>query len=212
MQGTQVRPDAAGGLREAKKAATRTQLTTAARRLAVEHGLDAVTVEMISSAAGVSVRTFFNYFETKDAAVLGPDQAVAPDAAISAFLAGRPTGALLDDLVALLDPSDQLAREGRDGVQQLFDLVSREPRVLAAFLTRGMAHEADVARLVALRLGLAEPTTACRTVAAAAVTVVRRGYAEWFADPGPAAPLRARIEQAARELVALVRPADPPAD
>ncbi len=49
-----------------KKRATRAALTEAAVRLAAEHGAEKVTVEAISAAAGVSVRTFFNYFDTRD--------------------------------------------------------------------------------------------------------------------------------------------------
>ena len=43
--------------------------------LALEHGYDAVTVEMICDAALVSPSTFFNYFGCKERAVLGPEPA-----------------------------------------------------------------------------------------------------------------------------------------
>ncbi|MBT0768785.1 TetR family transcriptional regulator [Kineosporia sp. J2-2] len=59
------------GLRERRKRATREALTQAALTLAAGHGLEHVTVEAISEAAGVSPRTFFNYFATKEDAVVG---------------------------------------------------------------------------------------------------------------------------------------------
>ncbi|EFL37795.1 LOW QUALITY PROTEIN: TetR family transcriptional regulator, partial [Streptomyces griseoflavus Tu4000] len=66
MQDVKEKGAAQGGLRERKKRATRAALAEAAVRLAAEHGAEKVTVEAISAAAGVSVRTFFNYFDTRD--------------------------------------------------------------------------------------------------------------------------------------------------
>ena len=53
------------GLRERKKLAVRRALGSAAIRLAVERGLDNVTIEDITAEAGVSLRTFGNYFSSK---------------------------------------------------------------------------------------------------------------------------------------------------
>jgi AcrR family transcriptional regulator len=53
------------GLRERKKADTRRALSNAALNLAFEHGLDNVTREDIANVAGVSLRTFNNYFTGK---------------------------------------------------------------------------------------------------------------------------------------------------
>ncbi|NED89115.1 TetR family transcriptional regulator, partial [Streptomyces sp. SID11233] len=58
------------GLRERKKAATREAVHKAALSLAVEHGFEHVTVEAIADAAGISRRTFSNYFTAKEDAVL----------------------------------------------------------------------------------------------------------------------------------------------
>ncbi|MFQ6392581.1 alpha/beta fold hydrolase [Nocardia sp. KC 131] len=57
------------GLRERKKMATREALGFAALRLAVELGLEDVLVEDIATAAGVSTRTFNNYFASKYEAI-----------------------------------------------------------------------------------------------------------------------------------------------
>lgn len=68
-------PAAATGLRTLKKSRARDAMHRAAVELVAEHGSARVTVEMIAEAADVSPRTFFNYWESKDAAVLG----ITPD-------------------------------------------------------------------------------------------------------------------------------------
>jgi AcrR family transcriptional regulator len=58
------------GLRERKKAETRAALSWAAVRLTVERGYDNVKVDDIAEAAGVSPRTFNNYFSSKGEAIV----------------------------------------------------------------------------------------------------------------------------------------------
>lgn len=58
------------GLREQKKRESRTALRLAALELVAEYGLDAVRVEDIAQRAGVSPRTFFNYFPSKEQALV----------------------------------------------------------------------------------------------------------------------------------------------
>jgi AcrR family transcriptional regulator len=76
------------GLRERKKRATRLALHQAALQLVAERGLDRVSVDDIAERADVSARTFFNYFPTKDDAVVGLDPS-APRQLAEAF-ANRP--------------------------------------------------------------------------------------------------------------------------
>ncbi|GAB3232854.1 TetR family transcriptional regulator [Glycomyces halotolerans] len=59
------------GLRERKKAATKAALGDAALRLAIaKGGIEAVSADEIAAAAGVSARTFHNYFHSKEDALL----------------------------------------------------------------------------------------------------------------------------------------------
>ncbi len=51
--------------------ALRREITETARRLFVERGFDATTVDDIAAAAGISRRSFFRYFGTKEDVVLG---------------------------------------------------------------------------------------------------------------------------------------------
>ncbi|MHA7241438.1 TetR/AcrR family transcriptional regulator [Arthrobacter sp. TMS1-12-1] len=58
-------------LRERRRAETWAEIHEAAALLAVEGGIGHTTIEAIAGRAGVSPRTFFNYFRSKEDAVLG---------------------------------------------------------------------------------------------------------------------------------------------
>jgi AcrR family transcriptional regulator len=58
------------GLRERKKAETRVAIQRSVLLLALERDIDAVTAEQIAAGANVSVRTFHNYFGSKEEALV----------------------------------------------------------------------------------------------------------------------------------------------
>jgi AcrR family transcriptional regulator len=60
----------AEGLRERKKRLMRQQLSDTATRMFLERGFDAVRVAEIAEACGVSEKTVFNYFPTKESLIL----------------------------------------------------------------------------------------------------------------------------------------------
>src|SRR5262249_2201202 len=80
------------GLRERKKQATRDALRLAALRLAALRGWDQVRVEDIAAEAGVSTRTFNNYFTSKEQAFLATayERAARAEAALAARPADEP--------------------------------------------------------------------------------------------------------------------------
>ena len=57
------------GLRERRRRQTSADIRGAAVRLAQERGFDKVTIDEICVEAGVSTRTFFNYFPNKESAI-----------------------------------------------------------------------------------------------------------------------------------------------
>ncbi|OLR93384.1 hypothetical protein BJP25_17260 [Actinokineospora bangkokensis] len=82
-------------MRERKKRRTWHAIRDAAIRLIDERGFDAVSVDEIAAAAGVSRSTLFNYFASKEAVVLDPD----PDEpeVWRALMRARPAGEPLWD-------------------------------------------------------------------------------------------------------------------
>jgi AcrR family transcriptional regulator len=105
------------GLRERKKRQTRQQLTDTATEMFVERGFDAVRVAEIAAACGVSEKTVFNYFPTKESLVL--DHADATMAALRTDLADpavppveaalRVLADELDAWISWLDAQDDVA-------------------------------------------------------------------------------------------------------
>jgi AcrR family transcriptional regulator len=100
------------GLRERKKLATRAALGRAAWRLISERGYDKVRVEDIAEAAGVSVRTFSNYFASKDQALLsiGEDRSQRVVAALSARPPGEDLWEALAAAIATSSPAKARCR------------------------------------------------------------------------------------------------------
>ena len=106
-------------LRERRRLQTELEIQRATLSLAQEQGFDNVTTEAIADRAGISPRTFFNYYPNKEAAAVGRPPGF-PEHAKAVFQAGQ--GPIRDDLRNLLVAHlDQLA-ERLDIVQRIGDL------------------------------------------------------------------------------------------
>ncbi len=138
------------GLREQKKRQTRRDIGQAAWRLFRQHGFDAVTVDEIAQAAGVSKKTVFNYFPTKEDLVLARAED-REDELVAAVRRVGPELSLVDSFGDLFRASlDRVARlrgESGPGSGAFFDLVGANPALqrkfgeLNAHLTRVLADE-----------------------------------------------------------------------
>jgi AcrR family transcriptional regulator len=119
--------------------------------LALEHGYDAVTVEMICDAALVSPSTFFNYFGSKDRAVLGPEPEPFDDDRLAAFAAGH--GDVLTELMLLIVADWPEASAERELMLKRLDLTERTPALHAAHIARLDRASDQVERAAVRRLG-----------------------------------------------------------
>ncbi|ANJ10946.1 TetR/AcrR family transcriptional regulator [Streptomyces parvulus] len=182
---------AGGGLRERKKRATRAALAEAAVRLAAEHGADKVTVEAISAAAGVSVRTFFNYFDSREDAFVVIDAdagARMRRAVLDAPAALSPLEALREAMAAELAEAEQQHELWRLHAEVLH----ASPHLLARGVGAHMAAEADLAEALAERLratggGATASGLYPRLLAAVAGAAVRTSVDHWSAHQQEAA-------------------------
>lgn len=108
MSTTLPTPADGESLRDRKARLTREAIHSAAVRLCYERGLEAATIAQITDEAGISQRTFFNYFASKEDAIIGtaasgPDERVVKAAAASAdFSRGvlEETARVLRDLLS----------------------------------------------------------------------------------------------------------------
>jgi AcrR family transcriptional regulator len=167
-------PDAAGRRQERQL-----QIAQAAVRLFERRGLAATTVEMIAAAAGISPRTFFRYFDTKESAAF-PDHAGRVADLERRLDARLPSRAPLSDIVEL---SSRSAMEFFDNPE----LYHRRYRLLRSNeVLRDLERVFDRSyeeRLVAFLTACdIERVTAC-ACAAAVVAVVNAALDVWAESP-----------------------------
>ena len=182
------------GLRERKKLATREAIGGAAFRLAVQRGLENVTVEDIAAAANVSPRTFNNYFSSKPEAIsaLGIDRAVR----IGAALCGRPAAEPLWDAItaAVLEHYDAVQSprgEWKDGMRQ----VLRSPAMRGEYLKTNAAMQRALTDAIAERTGLDPGQDMLPMVLAGAVTTATQSAVRRWFDADPPVPLRQLVRE-----------------
>ncbi|QFZ19419.1 acyl-CoA-like ligand-binding transcription factor [Saccharothrix syringae] len=169
------------GLRERKKQATRAALAEAALRLCVAHGLDGVTVERVATEAGVSLRTFFNYFSSKEEAIVAGDVATAT-AFVRAFAERPAAEPVLEALRrALVEVVPERVDPGK--VAQVRALRGT-PALLAHQVAAFSARERELAAAVAERVGLdPEADLYPALFAATVMATLRVVVGRWLEEP-----------------------------
>jgi AcrR family transcriptional regulator len=86
-------------LQRRRREATRLEITEAATALFLERGFDATTVEQIASTAGISLRTFYRYCDSKDD-VLTPVLVTGGDRFVELVIAAAPERPLAEVVLA----------------------------------------------------------------------------------------------------------------
>ncbi|MEU4238159.1 TetR family transcriptional regulator [Actinoplanes sp. NPDC026619] len=188
------------GLRDRKKEQTRAALTSAALRLADERGLDHVTVEEISAAAEVSSRTFFNYFATKDDAILGAP--VIDSATVCERLLALPREVpIIDAVLRVFAPAIELMQADRELWLLRMRVIKNNPSLLLALFARGAVEEQQFVAAVATRVGLTPEDTFPQLAAVATGAAFRVAMMRWT-TAGPDGRLSDLVREAFGMLAA----------
>jgi AcrR family transcriptional regulator len=194
--------DSALNLRERRAAETSLGLRAEARRLTAERGLTGFTIEELCSEVGVSRRTFFNYYASKENAVLGI--AVRSDTSDleEAFLTGA--GTLIDDLAELHIARWERLALTRAEAEEMGRIFEREPRLFAHFVSLNAEGERDDIALVQRRHDAPAADVQVATLVQVFGALIRPAIFEYFADDGQSFRiLLLRRLSAARSLFSL---------
>lgn len=156
---------------------TAKKIQAAAVMLAVRDGLPNVTTEAIARLAGISTRTFFNYYPYKEAALAGPPPDYPAEAAED-FVNG--SGTLIDDLTRLIEM--HLARfvNERDMLADMFRLSETDAKLGALLNSALVARRAQMRELLSRRIANADPRMV-EILAAAIVAATSAATKDWVA-------------------------------
>ncbi|MCW2915573.1 MAG: putative TetR-family transcriptional regulator [Actinomycetia bacterium] len=182
-------------LAERKRQLVRDELGHAAMVLLAAQGFEATTIDQIVDAAGVSRRTFFRYFKSKEDVILEFLADVGAD--VCAELAARPPvetpgTALREALTVAVETFTEHPEKSR----ALARLTLETPALRARYLDRQAGLQQDLAAVIARREGLDLDTDMSPAVSAGmALTAFDIALTRWARQSG-AEDLRALIDQA----------------
>lgn len=186
------------GLRARKREATRQAITAAARRLTATTGLNGFTIEQLCDSVGVSRRTFFNYFPSKEDAIIGYLLDEFPADALSVFLAGGAAGqdggratqglspSLLNDLHKLTCAMADQLDFTRDHFHEFMAAMKKEPQLMMKMMGSAHARERDFAELIAQREQLPPDDTLVHMAAAVFGICSQRAIHAFFSEENTA--------------------------
>ncbi|WP_375431816.1 TetR/AcrR family transcriptional regulator [uncultured Friedmanniella sp.] len=162
--------------------------------LGLEHGLASVSVDQIAERAGVSTRTFFNYFDTKEDAALLQLFTVTEEE-LTAFVGGAAAETWSDLSRVFLDDADVAAEEGAD-VPRYLQLQHANAALAGRQLAVFARFEARLSTAVTTRLGDdLDAQLRGALMVGCGITAVRVALNRWVATDH-AGPVRPHLEEA----------------
>jgi AcrR family transcriptional regulator len=177
------------------------EITSVAMRLFLERGFEQTTIDQIATTAGISRRSFFRYFGTKEDIVLGDlaKQGVVVQAALEAvplsFGPWEALGAALDAVKVLeVDPEVTL---------KISKMMYRTPSLRSRSIEKHLHWQQLLVPNIRTRLGLAadESSPAAEAIVASAIACLDIAGEVWTRGDGTAdlAELYAAAVRAVRD-------------
>ena len=140
-------------LRDRKARLTRRAIHVATVNQVHAHGLDQATIAQIAAEAGVSTRTFFNYFASKEDAIVGIADRLLDDEQIGDFLVGPVDGAgLASEVARLLHTAFLLTFNDDEVASARRRIFAQHPELLGRQFEKNRQLESQVAEVVATRI------------------------------------------------------------
>lgn len=194
--------DETPGLRERKRLATRRAIQLAAITVVRDRGLEATTVDEIAHLADVSPRTFFNYFSSKEEAIVGDGPELLPGDVQDAFIADR--SPIFAAMAELFSASITPALEDQEMVLLRRTLMKSNPDLGAKRWATIHRFEEQVTDIVSRRLADEFPALAAdpaalaqraRLTAFIAIGSMRGAWLTWMEDNGEHGSLLERLRE-----------------
>jgi AcrR family transcriptional regulator len=157
-------------LAERKRQLVRDELAEAALKLLAWHGFEATTIDQVVAAAGVSRRTFFRYFASKEDVIVQflADTGAQLCAALAARPAEEPPAVALRRAIAVFV---EACLEHPEKSVRLANLLLGTPALLGRYLERQAQWRHDLAAELARRLDV-DPTQDLRPTLAAGAALL----------------------------------------
>lgn len=167
-------------LRARRRRQTATEIQVATLSLILERGLADVTNEMIATRAGISLRTFFNYYPNKEAAAVGapPDFS---DESLERFANGK--GSLLADMKALTEAHVRDLAVTREVLSLLGQVWEKEPSLVSPLHIAGRAVMMKLANAMTRRLG-DEKRALAEALSQLYFVALTQAFRRWSTEPG----------------------------
>ncbi|GAB2450706.1 AcrR family transcriptional regulator [Conyzicola lurida] len=193
------------GLRDRKRIETRQRLEACAVELVLRDGIENATIDAISELADVSPRTFFNYFDCKEDAILGVRDVEITDEHVAAHIAEHAEADAIESIVRLILTMIGTSVGEHEVRAQRLELVVRYPQLMSrrfTHMTRVAQHLTSAATAILAtddRFADAEPATVdiILTICGSAVRVAVMELAAAHGEPD--------IEQLQQRATGLVR-------